>query len=288
MKEEKTALKLHYVRYPEIHDEHGHGAMKAINVKAKYHNPNEVITYSFIEGTEAQKEHVRKGIAKIIEAAPGVKIEEVESAGEVRISFNPNIGSWSYVGTDIFLIPQQNATMNIGWTESSHRVVIHEWLHTLNFSHEHIRGINFDWPKVYAHFARSGWSKSQVDQNLKMSHPEDYDFTDIDEASIMMYYIDCDLTTDGKNCGNSNNKLSQGDIKRLNEMFPEPSKPEDPKIDVFEEKKKMLSKIFESPKEIMRLGEGTIVKMALELGIEAQLSDLKRQTVKKVYNVIHS
>ena len=53
-------------------------------------------------------------------------------------------GYWSYLGTDIRLIPRNRPTMNLqGFTmntsESEYkRVVRHETGHTLGFPHEHI------------------------------------------------------------------------------------------------------------------------------------------------------
>lgn len=73
-----------------------------------------------------------------------VRFFEVTSNAQVRISRNEK-GYWSYLGTDILLIPSNKATMNLGGfsmetPESEYRrVVRHETGHTLGFAHEHLR-----------------------------------------------------------------------------------------------------------------------------------------------------
>lgn len=68
----------------------------------------------------------------------------VGQTGNVRISFTGN-GFWSYLGTDIMLVPKSNPTMNLQgfsmFTADSEykRVVRHETGHTLGFPHEHLR-----------------------------------------------------------------------------------------------------------------------------------------------------
>ena len=73
----------------------------------------------------------------VSQVAPG-------QTGEVRISLTGN-GFWSYLGTDIMLVPKSNPTMNLQgfsiFTADSEyrRVVRHETGHTLGFPHEHLR-----------------------------------------------------------------------------------------------------------------------------------------------------
>jgi hypothetical protein len=69
-----------------------------------------------------------------------------ESAqGEVRITRTPGGGHWSYLGTDVRMIPTNQPTMNLdsfsmSTPESEYRrVVRHETGHTLGSPHEHMR-----------------------------------------------------------------------------------------------------------------------------------------------------
>lgn len=284
-------MRLHYTRQltpecikPELN---WADVQRAINVRTTYWSPDTEFTYHFIGGNAKERQHTREGIAKIKAVAPGIKFKEVSTGGLIRIAFTKNIGSWSYVGSDCARIDQTLPTTNLGWQEDSHRVVIHEWLHVLNFSHEHLRGINFDWDKLYAKFSEQGWSKETVDHNF---NPDlsNHDVTEkIDNASIMKYYISCDLTLDNKNCGQSNKVLSQGDIKRLNELFPPqvvepPTEPPTGCLGTF------LPKLFTSKSRLNKLTEPQVVLIANELGIEASTSDYKRDTVNKVWTKITS
>ena len=101
-------------------------------------------TVSFVESTPADLR------ARILEhmnawnATCGMSFVLTNGTGEVRISRGPG-GFWSYLGTDILLIPTNRPTMNLqGFTMNTreseyHRVVRHETGHTLGFPHEHMR-----------------------------------------------------------------------------------------------------------------------------------------------------
>jgi hypothetical protein len=115
---------------------------------------------------------------------------------------------WSYVGTDIDEIPEDEPTMNLeGFTmampESEfRRVVRHETGHTLGFPHEHMRQelvVRLDRDKVIAaYMASQGWAEQEViDQILTPLEESSILGTPTDETSIMCYQIDGSLTLDG-------------------------------------------------------------------------------------------
>jgi len=74
-----------------------------------------------------------------------VKFVFTNTDPQVRITRLPGDGHWSYVGTDVSLIPKNEATMNLDSftadTPNSEffRVVRHETGHTLGCPHEHMR-----------------------------------------------------------------------------------------------------------------------------------------------------
>ncbi|WP_159466686.1 M12 family metallopeptidase [Dyadobacter sp. 3J3] len=101
-----------------------------------------------------------------------VQFYESQVNPQVRISRTPGGGYWSYLGTDIFHIPQDKATMNLDSFSLStpdsefFRVVRHETGHTLGFPHEHMRQEIIDLidrEKAIALFmSTQGWSREMV------------------------------------------------------------------------------------------------------------------------------
>lgn len=128
--------------------------------------------------------------------------------GDVRISRGAG-GYWSYLGTDIRLIPANNPTMNLqGFTMNTSeneykRVVRHETGHTLGFPHEHMRRAlvaRVDRQKAYAYFLQNyGWSQTMVDQQVLTPLPQGtFMGTPADQDSIMCYQLPGSITTDGQ------------------------------------------------------------------------------------------
>ncbi|MFD0697961.1 hypothetical protein ACFQZT_28200 [Paenibacillus sp. GCM10027628] len=127
---------------------------------------------------------------------------------QVRISFE-NGGYWSYLGTDILLIPPDKATMNLqGFSMNTpesefRRVVRHETGHTLGFPHEHLRAeiVNLiDPEKAIAYFKETyNWppekTKGQVltplDPNLLS------ETVAADPNSIMCYGLPASIMKNG-------------------------------------------------------------------------------------------
>ena len=150
---------------------------------------------------------------------------------EIRISFTPNIGSWSYLGTDNLLIDDPNPTMNFGWfTDSTpddevRRTTIHEFGHALGCIHEHQSPggqIPWDKPKVYAYYAGppNNWDKAKVDSNLFAKYDmTTTQFSAFDPDSIMLYAIPNSLTI-GDFETTSNSELSDTDKAFIREVYP--------------------------------------------------------------------
>jgi hypothetical protein len=126
---------------------------------------------------------------------------------QVRISFE-NSGYWSYLGTDILLIPPDRATMNLqGFSmntpESEYRrVVRHETGHTLGFPHEHTRAeivSLIDEAKAIAYFGAppNNWSPEKTrGQVLTPLDPNTVSETmAADPNSIMCYKLPASIMT---------------------------------------------------------------------------------------------
>jgi Astacin (Peptidase family M12A) len=176
---------------------------------AKYWGPAQrVLSVSFIEATPAD---LRAHIVSHLNAWSlwtSISFAETAGVGDVRISRAPG-GYWSYLGTDITLVPQNRQTMNLeaftmNTPESEFlRVVRHEAGHTLGFPHEHMRQelvARIDPAKAYPYFlATQGWSKEMVDQQVltPLNNASIYG-TAADQDSIMCYQLPGAITYDGQ------------------------------------------------------------------------------------------
>ncbi len=156
------------------------------------------IKYMFIEGPNTQKNVVRNAF-KIWEGLDiGIRFTETTNVNEslVRIGFDQNDGSWSYVGRQVLTIPKKERTMNFGWdltTPYGFETALHEIGHTIGFEHEHqspFSGIEWDVPAVYNEFKGppNKWNKSEIDTNIlnKLS-PNRVKGSKWDPKSIMQY-----------------------------------------------------------------------------------------------------
>jgi hypothetical protein len=164
-------------------------------------------TVSFVESTPADLR------ARLLEhmnawnASCGMSFVQTTGTGEVRISRGAG-GYWSYLGTDVRLIPANRPTMNLqGFTMNTseqeyRRVVRHETGHTLGFPHEHMRGelvARIDPEKAYRYFrATQGWDRAKVDAQVLTPLRDASIFgTPADQDSIMCYQLPGQITVDG-------------------------------------------------------------------------------------------
>jgi hypothetical protein len=143
-------------------------------------------------------------------------------------------GYWSYLGTDVVLIPAPGPTMNLeAFTMQTpdsefYRVVRHEAGHTLGFPHEHMRKAiieKLDAEKVIADYMRTqGWTRQEViDQVLTPLEESSLLGTPMAEAdSIMCYQIDADLTVDGEPIVGGTD-ITPNDFAFAAEVYPKPS-----------------------------------------------------------------
>jgi hypothetical protein len=152
------------------------------------------------------------------------------SNAEIRIAFDENDGSWSYLGNQALAIAKSKPTMNYGWLEPDtsddeySRVVLHEFGHALGCVHEHehpAHGIPWDKPKVYEYYKKTdGWTKEEVDEQV-FSHysKSETNFSQFDPKSIMLYAIPDELTIGSYSVG-WNKALSSNDKQFIATMYP--------------------------------------------------------------------
>lgn len=143
-----------------------------------------------------------------------VQFVETAGVGHVRIARLDSpadmAGYWSYVGTEILGIEEDQPTFNLeGFTMRTpeaefRRVVRHEAGHTLGFEHEHMRAelINkIDRRKAIAYFDRTeGWTaQDTIEQVLTpLARKSIMGTTESDPHSVMCYQIPAEITKDGK------------------------------------------------------------------------------------------
>lgn len=163
-----------------------------------------VIHYYFFrdgpyKGAKKQIDLVEKGFQEWRDVGIGIQFERVSSIddAEVRIGFLSGDGYWSYVGTDVLNIGQQERTMNFGSDLSrdrrEHNVAVHEIGHTLGFPHEHQNpnaGIVWDEPAVMSRFSGppNNWDEAKIRHNILRKIPSgQVDGSDWDRDSVMHY-----------------------------------------------------------------------------------------------------
>lgn len=203
-------------------------------VRAKFHKVGGTILVKFLNGTDAQKAKVKE-MASEWEQYANIKFQWVTSGNaDIRIGFKwqGDGGSWSYIGTDCFNIPQNEPTMNFGWldingrdTDEYSRTVKHEFGHALGCIHEHQNpsaNIPWDKPKVYAYYQGppNNWSKADVDNNLFAKYStSSTQYSQFDKFSIMLYSIPDELTIGTWSVG-SNEVLSDMDKSFIGVIYP--------------------------------------------------------------------
>lgn len=189
--------------------------------------------------TQEKAQWVQKTIEKYI--APFVNLEFVwdvpQDESNVRISFVPDLGSFSYLGREVIGMSKKAITMNLGWidkdVESSDSpmfagtgvVVVHEFGHLLGMIHEHQRGDEpFHWNKQAVYNALGGppnsWDKEQVDaQIFGTTKLSSLNASKFDPHSVMEYIFPDNYFT--KPPGLTPTKyLSNLDIIWMNKMYP--------------------------------------------------------------------
>ena len=143
-----------------------------------------------------------------------VQFVETASIGQVRIARldepDDMAGYWSYVGTEILGIEEDQPTFNLeGFTMRTseaefRRVVRHEAGHTLGFEHEHMRAElikKIDRRKALAYFDRTeGWTAQEtIEQVLTpLAKKSIMGTAESDPHSVMCYQIPAEITKDGK------------------------------------------------------------------------------------------
>ena len=172
-----------------------------------------VIHYCFFEhtkhgspkswnGTAADKNAVKQAFSEWKGLGIGLEFVEVMNLeeAEIRIGFDQDDGSWSYLGTyPIDNVPMNQRTMNFGWsltTRHGRDTALHEIGHAIGAKHEHqnpFAGIQWNRQEVYNYFSGppNNWERSMIDRNiLDAVAKSEVEGSVWDSNSIMHYEFD--------------------------------------------------------------------------------------------------
>lgn len=203
------------------------GGIRLVELKGAKWQAGQTLHILFMGGTAAERKLVRDTAVEWTKYA-NLKFKFYDSQAalkgqksDIRITFDKKQGSHSALGIHAGYYAQNESTMNFGWNSAS--TILHEFGHALGLKHEHQNpsaGIPWNKPVVYAHFAKQGWSKQQVDSNVFQSLAENtVNFTQYDKDSIMVYEFPAAWTTNGMSA-KRHGILSQVDKAGIAEMYP--------------------------------------------------------------------
>jgi len=204
--------------------------LRAAVVTTKYWGPApRRFTVSFMEPTPADLQARILSHLNAWSKTTGMSFVATGGKGMIRIS-RGNGGYYSYLGTDVLLIPEHRQTMNLeGFTMNTsekeyRRVVRHEAGHTLGFPHEHMRReliARINPTKAYEWFAEtSGWDPATVDQQvLRPLDETSLIATPPDQTSIMCYQLPGRITFDG-NPILGGNDINDTDYEFAGKIYP--------------------------------------------------------------------
>lgn len=200
-------------------------------LKGKLWKPGRVLRVRFLDGIAEVQDKVA---AKAKEWEQYVNIHfdfGDDPEAEIRISFSPD-GSWSYMGTDAFLAPADEQTMNFGWLDEFSsddeisRVVLHEFGHALGAMHEHQHPeAGFEWNEEevlkYYMGPPNNWTEEEVRFNVLDRYSTDVSqYSEFDTRSIMLYPIPKRFTLGGFEVPWSNTVLSETDKQFMSTIYP--------------------------------------------------------------------
>jgi len=112
---------------------------------------------------------------------------------EIRVTFDPSDGAWSYVGTDNRHIPLNEPTMNLGFMDGG--TAAHEFGHAIGLAHEHQNPAGgIEWNEATVIQSLSGppnnWDEATIRHNVLNKYRADQvQGTTFDRDSIMLYFF---------------------------------------------------------------------------------------------------
>lgn len=182
----------------------------------------------FLGGTEAQQRLALEQGRWWSEPANLRFVPSDATDAEIRVSFDPSDGAWSYIGTDCRSIPTDQPTMNLGFQDGG--TSAHEFGHAIGLGHEHQNpqgGMQWNEPEVIRDLSGppNSWTVAQIRNNVLTKYSTDQvRSTVFDADSIMLYAFPSRWTTNGVGT-HSNEVLSAQDRAFIAAAYPKPNVP---------------------------------------------------------------
>lgn len=177
------------------------GPLRAISPIGKLWMNGSTLRVRFMGGT-ASEQATAKAQAAWWTAYANLKFDFNNAPNaEIRISFDPGDGAWSYVGTDARGIPANEPTMNLGFLDGG--TAGHEFGHAVGLAHEHQNpagGIQWNEAVVIKSLAGppNFWTPAQTRHNvLEKYTASQINGTQFDPDSIMLYFFPAEWTLNG-------------------------------------------------------------------------------------------
>lgn len=205
---------------------------RAVGVRGKYWDNGATLKIKLMGGTEQQRAYFTNAVLEW-QKYINLNVSYVTTGNaDIRVSFVSGSGSWSYCGTEAKSVPQNQATLNLGWLGSD--VAAHEFAHAIGGAHEQSSpNSDIDWnkPVVYAALAAppNGWSKETVDWNVfrKLTAAE-AEATVYDPVSILQYSVPASWTYNYPNGIPGGKVLSAQDVAFWSAKYPKVAPPTPP------------------------------------------------------------
>lgn len=205
---------------------------RAVGMRGRYWDIGQTLRVKLLAGTAQQRAFFTNVVLES-QKYINLNVSYVTTGdADIRVSFVTGGGSWSYVGRDALSVPQNYATLNLGWLGSD--VAMHEWLHAVAMSHEQSSpNSDIDWNKPVVYAALMGppnnWTKEQVDFNVfrKLTAAE-AEATVFDPTGIGQYSIPASWAFNYPNGIPGGKVLSALDISFWSAKYPKSTPPPPP------------------------------------------------------------